>query len=254
MPAPADLRDTWLTHTPIAHRGLHDVAAGRPENSLAAFEHACRSGFPIELDVRLTRDRRVAVFHDRTLARLTGGAGRVEDTGAAELTAMRLLGTSERVPLLAGVLDLVAGRVPLLIELKSAGLSPALERAVLAELHGYDGDVAIQSFRRASLWHLDRYEVTHAVGHLSRGHMLPTVGRAAFYGCRVEGLPSRAVQRRRDAGCVVLAWTVRSRVQAAGALRHVDNVIFEGFVPDLPLRAGDAAHVSSPAPAPDADR
>jgi glycerophosphoryl diester phosphodiesterase len=247
MPAPSDLRDSWLTSIPIAHRGLHDVAAGRPENSLAAFERSCAMGFPVELDVRLSRDAHVVVFHDRTLERLTGARGRVEDTDAAALTAMRLLGSGERVPLLADVVELVAGRVPLLVELKSARLSPALERGVLAALRGYGGDVAIQSFARRSLWRLDRYETGHAVGHLSRRRTLPAVVRPGFYGCQVEALPSRAVQRRRDAGCVVLAWNVRSREQAARALHHADNVIFEGFVADVPA-GGRGGHVSSPRP------
>ena len=89
-----DLRDTWLMRTPIAHRGLHAARDGRPENSLAAFAHACALGFPAELDVRLTRDGEVVVFHDRALRRLTGAAGRVEDRAAAELRALRLLGTA----------------------------------------------------------------------------------------------------------------------------------------------------------------
>src|ERR671932_1315469 len=91
-----DLRDTWLMRTPIAHRGLHAAADGRPENSLAAFDRACALGFPAELDVRLTRDGRVVVFHDRVLRRLTGAGGRVEERDAAEVRALRLLGTDER--------------------------------------------------------------------------------------------------------------------------------------------------------------
>ena len=79
---PAELRESWLTRRPIAHRGLHDARAGRPENSLAAFDRACALGFPAELDVRLTRDREVVVFHDRALRRLTGAA-------AASRTAAR---------------------------------------------------------------------------------------------------------------------------------------------------------------------
>ncbi|MEA2228915.1 MAG: hypothetical protein QOF04_2545 [Solirubrobacteraceae bacterium] len=252
--ATADLRETWLTRAPIAHRGLHDLAAGRPENSLAAFARCCALGFPIELDVRLTRDREVVVFHDRRLARLTGAAGRVEDRDAADVTALALLGTTERVPLLRDVLELVAGRVPLLVELKSAGLSPGLERAVLLALGGYDGDVAMQSFKRRSVWHLDRYEVTHAVGHLSHRRALPAVVQPAFFGCPADALPSRAIARRRAAGAIVLAWTVRSPEQAAHALRHVDNVIFEGFVPGPGSGVVRGGHLSVPRSAPGASR
>src|SRR3954467_15277818 len=142
-----DLRDGWLVRTPIAHRGLHAAGEGRPENSLAAFAHAAALGFPAELDVRLTRDGEVVVFHDRALGRLTGAAGRVEERAAAEVRALRLLGTRERVPLLREVLDLIGGRVPLLIELKAGAPPTALERAGLAALDGYAGGGGGPAFR-----------------------------------------------------------------------------------------------------------
>jgi glycerophosphoryl diester phosphodiesterase len=247
----AHLHQSWLTRTPIAHRGLHAAHAGRPENSLAAFEHACALRFPVELDVRLTRDREVVVFHDRWLRRLTGTAGRVEDSDAADIRALRLLGTVERVPLLREVLDVVDGRVPLLVELKSSLLWPALERAVIEALDGYAGDIAIQSFKRRTVRALDRSDAPHAVGHLWPRLGVPATGvRAGFHGCHVDALPSRAVRRRREAGAVVLAWTVRSESEAARAMRYVDNYIFEGFVPATgrghPLNTPGSEAVASP--------
>ena len=232
--------------TPIAHRGLHAAHDGRPENSLAAFAHACDRGFPAELDVRLTRDGEVVVFHDRTLRRMTGADGRVEDRDAADVRALSLLGTRERVPLLREVLELVGGRVPLLVELKAGAPGPALERAVLEALDGYAGEVAIQSFKRRILHELDRAEAPHAIGHLWRRRTpLATAPRIAFLGCHVDGLPSRAVRRRRDAGAVVLAWTIRSPEQAQWALRFVDNYIFEDFLPDADGN-GNGHRVSAP--------
>jgi glycerophosphoryl diester phosphodiesterase len=219
---------------PIAHRGLHAARDGRPENSLAAFAHACALGFPAELDVRLTRDGQVVVFHDRGLRRLTGAGGRVEDRDAADVRRLALLGTAERVPLLSDVLDVVDGRVPLLVELKSTTPRPALERAVLDALHGYRGEVAIQSFKIRALRELDRCDAPHAIGHLWRRRTLPAAGVPVdFLGCNVAAVPSRSVRRRRDEGAVVVAWTVRSPEQARRALRFVDNYIFEGFVPEV---------------------
>jgi glycerophosphoryl diester phosphodiesterase len=244
-----DLRDSWLKATPIAHRGLHAASDGRPENSLGAFEHACVLGFPAELDVRLTRDGEVVVFHDRALRRLTGAAGRVEDRTAADVRALRLLGTSERVPLLGEVLDLVAGRVPLLVELKAAVPGAALERAVLGVLDGYRGDVAIQSFKLRTVRELDRRDAPHAIGHLWRRHSVAAPRTSLeFVGCHVAGVPRRAVRRRRESGAVVLAWTVRSAEQARNALRFVDNYIFEDFVPDRahPLSAPGSVAAASP--------
>jgi glycerophosphoryl diester phosphodiesterase len=227
---------------PIAHRGLHAADEARPENSLAAFEHACVLGFPAELDVRLTRDREVVVFHDRALRRLTGAGGNVEDRDASEICALRLLGTSERVPLLRDVLDLVRGRVPLLVELKSSPLWPELEPAVLEALDGYAGEVAFQSFSPRALRELHRCAAPHAIGHLWRWWPVPAAGvRPAFLGCHVAGVPIRVPRLRRDAGPVVLAWTVRSPEQARRALRFADNYIFEGFVPALPALAALAA-------------
>jgi glycerophosphoryl diester phosphodiesterase len=234
MSSPADRSRAWLTAAPIAHRGLHDRAAGRPENSLAAFEHSCRLGFAAEMDLRLTRDGEVVAFHDRGLRRLTGMPGCVEDIDAAALTALRILGTDERVPYLREVLDLVDGRVPLLLEMKPSAFGPALEHAVLRALRGYRGDVAIQSFKRRSLRHLDRSEAPHAVGHLwRRVRVAGAPVRPAFYGCHVAAAGAPAVRRRRDAGAIVLAAAVRSAAEAERALRCVDNYIFEGFVPEV---------------------
>jgi glycerophosphoryl diester phosphodiesterase len=180
--------------TPIAHRGLHAAHDGRPENSLAAFAYACERGFPAELDARLTRDGEVVVFHDRTLRRMTGADGRVEDRDAADVRALRLLGTRERVPLLRDVLELVDGRVPLLVEVKAGAPYPALERAVLGALDCYAGEVAIQSFKPRMLRELDRAEAPHAIGHLWRRRApLATGPRIAFLGCHLDGLSSRAV-------------------------------------------------------------
>src|SRR3954447_4752872 len=241
-----DLRDGWLVRTPIAHRGLHAAFEGRPENSLAAFAHCCALGFPAELDVRLSRDGEVVVFHDRALQRLTGAAGRVEERDAAELRALRLLGTRERVPLLRDVFELVGGRVPLLIELKAGAPPTALERAVLAALDGYAGEVAIQSFRLRTVRELDRSEAPCAIGHLwHRRTVTAATERFAFVGCHVDGVPRRAVRRRREAGGVVLAWTVRSAEQARRAPRFVDNYIFGGFVPAHPVSAPAAAAAAS---------
>ena len=222
----------WLTRTPIAHRGLHDVAAGRPENSLAAFAHACLHGFPIELDVQLTRDRRVVVFHDRALRRLTHAGGSVRHLDAARITSLRLHGSDERIPSLEDVLALVAGRVPLLIDLKPQVLSPLLERQLLAALGDYRGEVAIQSFNPRALWALHRRDGRHPAGQLSgRMPVLWSFAHPAFLGCNVEALPSRAVRRWRDRGVITLAWTVRSADQARRVMPLVDNYIFENFVP-----------------------
>src|SRR5215469_13477476 len=103
---------------PVAHRGLWS-SSGPPENSLAAFEAACEAGYGIELDVQLSSDGEAMVFHDSTLERLTGQAGRVCDHTAADLAEMRLPGGEETIPTLSETLTLVGRRALVLIELKT---------------------------------------------------------------------------------------------------------------------------------------
>ncbi len=115
----------WLTKTPIAHRGLHDIAKGVPENSLLAFQKAIEGDYAIELDVRLTGDGQVVVFHDPDLRRLCGREGIVAQIPLAELKELTLLGTQEKVPSFRDVLDMVKGRVPLVVEIKKEKGEPA---------------------------------------------------------------------------------------------------------------------------------
>ena len=101
-----------------AHRGLHDGEAGIPENTMAAFRRAVDAGFGIELDVQLTKDEEVVVFHDFDLKRVCSAEGEISDFTYEQLQRFAICGTQERIPRLSDVLKLVQGRVPLLIELK----------------------------------------------------------------------------------------------------------------------------------------
>lgn len=131
----------------VAHRGLHDVSQGVPENSLSAFKRAAEAGLMIENDVHLTKDGRVAVFHDDTLDRMCGVPGKPEEMTLEELKKLRLAGTDETIPTLEECLEAVGGRVPLLIEFKVSGKNaPELCEAAEKILGGYKGDYVIQSF------------------------------------------------------------------------------------------------------------
>lgn len=130
-----------------AHRGLHDGNTGNtPENSLSAFEKACQAGYGIELDVQLSRDGAVMVFHDYTLIRMTGKDGKVAEYDAAELQKLSLANTEQKIPTFAEVLSLVNGRVPLLIELKGESFDSSLCPKVAEILKSYEGDYCIESF------------------------------------------------------------------------------------------------------------
>lgn len=130
-----------------AHRGLHDGNTGNtPENSLSAFEKACQAGYGIELDVQLSRDGVVMVFHDYTLIRMTGKDGKVAEYDAAELQKLSLANTEQKIPTFSEVLSLVNGRVPLLIELKGESFDSSLCPKVAEILKSYEGDYCIESF------------------------------------------------------------------------------------------------------------
>ncbi len=130
--------------TPYAHRGLH--GGGIPENSLAAFSAAVEAGFGIELDVQLSSDGAVMVFHDEDLARMTGKDASLCALTAAELGELRLSGTEEHIPTLAEVLSLVGGKAPLLVEIKPHHALAELCEKTAALLDEYGGPYMIESF------------------------------------------------------------------------------------------------------------
>ena len=134
-------------HEVFAHRGLHNVDAGIVENTLPAFEAACENGYGMELDIQLTKDFQLVVFHDDTLKRLTGDPRRVDECTLSELQSMPLHGIdSARIPTFREMLDLVNGRTPLLIELKSGKNNVKLCEMMLEQLKGYRGEYIVESF------------------------------------------------------------------------------------------------------------
>ena len=128
----------------FAHRGLHDEE--KAENSISAFRAAKEAGYGIELDVRLSRDGELMVFHDPTLSRVCGVDALVVDCTAAELAKMSLSGTADGVPTLREVLELIDGAVPLLIEIKMEGDEHGVAEALAEVIEDYSGDYIIESF------------------------------------------------------------------------------------------------------------
>jgi len=226
---------------PFAHRGLHGGAI--VENSPSAFRAAIDAGHGIELDVQVSADGEAIVFHDYELDRLTGVSGRLAGLPAATIGAALLKGTQEHVPTLKQVLAQIGGRAPLLIEVKSPGRHvDALSRAVLRDLAGYDGPVAVMSFNPE----IAHWFAEHAPG-LLRGLVVTEAGRkwrgwltrrlalwrshADFLAYDIRDLPSRFAGAQRARGRPVLTWTCRSDEHRARAALHADQIIYE--VPGL---------------------
>jgi len=239
-------------HAPFAHRGFHDLSAGRPENSRAAFAAAIARGYGIELDVQLSADGAAMVFHDYALDRLTDAQGVIRLNTASDLEKIQLKGSDETIPTLSEILDLIAGRVPLLVEIKdqdgSMGddLGP-LEGATAQCLNSYHGDVAIMSFnpnavaRMADLVPaIPRGIVTSAYRYhdwplpkavCDRLRDVPDYDRtgACFISHELDDLTSNRVTDLRKAGAMVCCWTVRSAHDETFARRYADNITFEGY-------------------------
>mgnify|MGYP001780563887 CR=1 FL=1 len=236
-----------------AHRGLHDGAAGIPENSLAAFRRAVEGGFGAELDVHLMADGNLAVVHDSDLTRVCGRRALVEDLTARELTDYPLQGTAETIPLLEEVLSLFAGRAPLIVELKVAeGNADALVDAAMARLEGYQGAFCVESFHPAALLALKKRYPWVLRGQLSENFFRAgEAGKLSWPSSAVMTWllstaltqPDFIAYRHEDRRCPSLrlmkklygvhevAWTVRSRAAMEALEREGATVIFEGFVP-----------------------
>jgi len=235
-PSRAD-RLAALIERPFAHRGVH--GPGVPENSRAAFKAAIDRGFGIELDVQASRDGEAMVFHDDDLVRLAGLPAPVCGMVAAELERMRLEGSEERIPSLAGTLELVAGRVPLLIEVKApARRVAALGRAVARALEDYEGAAAVMSFNpEVGSWFARsaperlRGLVVSEEGRPERGRLRRRLSlwraRPDFLAYDIGDLPSRFAAAQRARGLPVLTWTVRNPAERDRAALAADQIIFE---------------------------
>jgi glycerophosphoryl diester phosphodiesterase len=232
----------------VAHRGLWSPD-GPPENSLAAFQAACAHDYAIELDVQLTADNHVVVFHDDNLERLTGAPGKLRDHTAADLGRLTLSGTDETIPTLADALTLIGHRAMVYIELKTPfGEVGELEKQVSEILLDHNGPTAVIGFNPYShawfaehqpqiLRGLDSYgwadenarklapELRKSLANLEQVE----IARPDFLALGMDMLPNARADALRAQGMPVVAWTVRSAEQWDSVRGHCDNLIFEGF-------------------------
>jgi glycerophosphoryl diester phosphodiesterase len=243
---------------PFAHRGLHDRAHGVIENSLSAFRAAIDAGYGIELDVQRSADDVPIVFHDDDMDRLTDARGAFRDRSAAELGRTVLRGGSDRIPTLQEVLALVAGQVPLLVEIKEnwntmEDTDGILEDATAAALAGYAGPVAVMAFNPHCIAHMARLApdlprglTTEAYDPIQNApipaevcdHLreIPDYDRtgSSFISHQVSDLGRPRVAALKAQGAVILCWTVRSAEAEAKARTVAHNITFEGYRAALP--------------------
>jgi glycerophosphoryl diester phosphodiesterase len=247
----------WLVERPIAHRGLHDTAKGVIENTLQAAEAAIAGGFVIECDIQLSSDGEAIVFHDEKLDRLTDATGPLSALGAVEIGRLRIKGSGEPPPTFAAFVDRVAGRTPIVCELKSRfdGDWRIADRAA-ALAATYDGALAFKSFDHDLAAYL----------RLRRPHMRPPRGpcpvgllaqasydepdwaflsaeqkrdwtdfdhydlaRPDFLSWKVDNLPHKIPFLVKElTGAPIMVWTVNAAAQREAAHKWADQIVFDG--------------------------
>jgi glycerophosphoryl diester phosphodiesterase len=243
----------WLIARPIAHRGLHDAAQGVIENSAGAVRAAIARNYGIEVDLQISADGEAMVHHDDVLGRLTEGQGRLDGFSAAELKRVPFRDSDEHMMTLGELCDLVAGRITMVIELKSRfdgdGRLPTRVAQVLA---GYHGPAAPMSFDPRQLdvlrkqcpslvrgiiaakyrphpyWDLMPAWMRHGMGYL----LTAVTAQPQFVAYAVADLPALApLVARHVFGLPLLTWAVRTPAERYCAARWADQMIFEGFRP-----------------------
>lgn len=257
MPPVVPLPSGFLSR-PIAHRGLHDILAGRPENSLAAARAACDAGYALEIDVRRAADGVAMVFHDATLTRMTRTRGRLANLGSAALRRLPLAGSAERIPTLEELLHHLGPDTPVLIEMKPAsprlsGADDGLAEAVAEAIAGHAGPLAVMSFDPGPVAQMAALRPDIARGlvtcrfpmrewpHVPRARRArlaaiadyDAVG-ASFISHDARRLKMARVAALKAEGAAVLCWTIRSPGDERAARRIADGITFEGYLPALP--------------------
>ena len=234
----------------IAHRGLYEADQSVPENSLAAFYLAVKYGYGIELDVQLTRDGRVVVFHDDTLERACGIDKRVDELDYADLKKLTLFGTDERIPLFFEVLGAIGDKTPLIVELKTGKKNKELCQKTLDLLTAYNGTYCIESFDpfivkwfRFHARHILRGQLTQTpdefvkaktskpVAFILGNVLFDFLARPHFIAHR-NGKKTLPVRFAEKTGAMNVIWTVRDINEAPDC----DVIIFEHYRPDIKFK------------------
>lgn len=234
-----------------AHRGLFENGTLCPENSLAAFKKAVDAGYGIELDVHVTKDDFVVVFHDDDLARMCGAEVNIEECTYEELSKYRLLETEEGIPLLSDVLSIVTDKVPLIIEIKALNNINHRCKIISAEIEKNDCNYCIESFNPLVLRWYKKNRPSVIRGQLSTNYYKDKVDGNSFRNFALTHLLFNFLSRpdfiaynhiyKKSLSFIIttkimralpVAWTIRNQEELDGAKNYFKVFIFEGFVPN----------------------
>ncbi|AIC27148.1 glycerophosphoryl diester phosphodiesterase protein [Rhizobium etli bv. mimosae str. IE4771] len=230
----------WIKDVPVAHRGFHDLNKLVWENTLTAFSRAVESGFAIECDLHYASDGVPVIFHDEDLQRLCSLTGDVRERTSRELGLIAVGGTSDKVPTLSQLLDLVQGKVPLVLELKGREADDeGFAESVLEVLEGYEGKVALMSFDHWLLRDLKALGSPYPLGLTANGNTPEELAAHAqameigldFISYYYDDLPNAFISGEREKGIPVITWTVRDEEARRRTFANADQMTFEGFDP-----------------------
>lgn len=230
-----------------AHRGLYQKDQTIPENSLPAFAAAREHGYGVELDVQLSKDADVVVFHDDDLKRVCGVEARVDALTTQELFALRLFASGERMPFFTEVMETLGAETPVIVELKSGPRNDLLCEKTLALLHSIPGIYCVESFDpRIVAWFrknasdilrgqlvmpLSFYKGSKLTAFFLSNLMLNVLARPQFL-ARETTLKSASLWLSLLFRPMRVVWTVRPKDDFARLRRENDAMIFEHFLPE----------------------
>ena len=244
-----------------AHRGLHNNDSDAPENSLSAFRKAVENGYGIELDVQLTKDDKLVVFHDGTLSRVCGIDKKLCDYTYDELCTIKLCNSDEHIPLFEDVLNLVDGQVPLIVEVKFYTDVNHVCEKTMELLNNYEGRYCVESFNPLAVMWFKKHYPKLLRGQLSSNfkedakknetagrkydlsafltrHLLTNLlARPDFiaYNCLYKDAFSRKVCKALGSLCVT--YTIKSEAELKSCYDDFDIFIFQDFIPELPAKS-----------------
>ena len=235
----------------VAHRGLYDPAKGIPENSLTAFRLAAEAGYGMEMDLQLTRDGKLVVFHDKTLERMCGVKVNLTDLTYEELQSYRLSGTEERIPLFDEVLEVVDGRTPLIVEIKSEGRCFRTTRMACERLATYPGIYCMESFHPLCMWWVRRHYPKILRGQLSMNYFVEEPKKPFYQKLVMTSMIFNVFSRpdfiaykhshreqfsyrllRKFYRVENVAWTIQSQEELEQARKVFQVMIFDSFLPE----------------------
>ncbi len=204
---------SFLKNKIISHRGIYDNIKV-PENSIFSFTESIKNKYPIELDVRLTKDNKVIVFHDKNLLRMCNKNKLVKNTNYSEIKNYQLLNTNNYIPLFSEVLNLINGQVPIIIELKIDRKNFPLEKEVMKLLGNYNGLYAIQSFSPLSILYFKIKYPNTIRGLLIKNSkylgLYSLITKPDFISYNIKRIPKSKMSKYKNK-YLLLCWTIKTK-------------------------------------------